>query len=47
MQLAWVKGTDKLTLEFCTEVDNYWLTIEATDSNGTRKFGSVQELANA
>lgn len=47
MQLAWVNGTDKLTLDFSTEVDNYWLTIEATDSNGTRKFGSVQELANA
>jgi sucrose phosphorylase len=47
MQLAWVNGTDKLTLDFCTEVDNYWLTIEATDANGTRKFGSVQELANA
>jgi hypothetical protein len=47
MQLAWVNGADKLTLDFSTEVDNYWLTIEATDSNGTRKFGSVEELANA
>jgi sucrose phosphorylase len=47
MQLAWVNGTDKLTLDFSTEVDNYWLTIEATDSNGTRKFGCVEELANA
>ena len=47
MQLAWVNGTDKLTLDFCTEVDNYSLSIEATDSSGTRIFGSVEELANA
>jgi len=47
MQLAWVNGADKVTLDFSTEVDSYWLTIEATDSNGTRKFGSVEELANA
>jgi sucrose phosphorylase len=45
MNLNWQNGTDALSLEFVTSVDNPSFVITVTDAAGTSTYSSVEELA--
>lgn len=47
LRMGWVKGVDKLTLEFSTTVDSPSFVITAEDASGARTYSSVEELAVA
>jgi len=47
MRLAWVNGADAISLSFVTAVDAPSFEIEVINAAGTRKFASVEELAQA
>ena len=47
LRMGWVKGVDKLTLEFSTTVDSPSFVITVEDASGVRTYSSVEELAVA
>ncbi len=47
LRMGWVKGVDKLTLEFSTTVDSPSFVITVEDASGARTYSSVEELAVA
>ena len=47
LRMGWVKGVDKLTLEFSTTVDSPSFVITVEDASGARTYSSVGELAVA
>ena len=47
MRLAWVNGAEAISLSFVTAVDAPSFEIEVINAAGTRKFASVEELAQA
>ena len=47
LRMGWVKGGDKLSLEFKTTVDSPSFVITVEDAFGARTYSSVEELAVA